>query len=100
MARYSIGDHVRVRSDLRPIAYRMDSGSCGVRYYAVGEMLQYSGSEARITRIAPDGHYYKLDIDDETWKWNDGMLVDAEEDDWHLASDEEFNNFLGDFLCV
>lgn len=63
-------------------------------------MLQYSGAVARITKISPDGYYYKLDIDAETWKWNDGMLVDAKEDNWHPASDEEFNAFLGDFLCV
>ena len=61
MAKYKVGDKVKIRSDL----VERDTGAC-----VIEEMLQFKGMEATIIRIEEDD-YYSIDLDDDTYYWDD-----------------------------
>lgn len=68
MAKYKVGDVVRIRPDL----------STGQNYDPVGinnAMCEYKGREATITFVG--SHFYNLDIDMETWRWIDSMFEES-----------------------
>lgn len=99
MAKFRVGDAVRVRPDLKDQEiYKMDSGIGA--YLAVGSMLQYSDLETTVAAIDTNESFYKLEIDGHQWKWTDEMLVYAQESNDQFGTDEEFYAFLGDFYAV
>lgn len=72
MARYKVGDRVRVRDDLEPdIRYYMsDRSSSNV---AIDEMRALGGQYVTIDSLAPNGQYH---IVGQTCYWTDEMFVD------------------------
>lgn len=97
MALYRVGDEVIIRSDLRPSldVYPMANGLGG--YCVTPDMGEFRGKHAIIDFISDGNDYYNLSIDNGRWMWTDTMLeyVPPGNEEIYLASDEEFNEFLG-----
>ncbi len=91
MARYKVGDHVRVRNDLkisdaiRKNKYYMDDGK--TFDIVIEEMLEYCGQVMTINRVTSDGRYVLLGA---PCRWTDEMLVDVNIN----ISNEALINFL------
>jgi len=60
--KFNVGDYVKIKKGLK----------YGTTHNFVFEMQEYCGKEAKIVKI--DKSYYKLDIDNEAWYWNENML--------------------------
>lgn len=68
MAKYKVGDVVRIRSDL---STRQNYDPVGIN----DAMCLYKGCEAIITSV--ESHFYKLDIDMQVWYWIDSMFEEV-----------------------
>ena len=74
MAKYKVGDVVRIRPDL---SEEQNYPPVGINNI----MCDYKGREATITsvgfQVAEGSHFYKLDIDMQTWCWIDEMFEES-----------------------
>ncbi len=80
--KYKIGQRVKIR-DFSAMANEFgvqENGNILVgNYYFTREMKVYCGEEYCITALYGDG--YELDLQDgEEWYFNDGMLIDSEQE--------------------
>ena len=104
--KFQIGDCVVIRTDLisdkkyfndgfsEEHRLNDDDGYCEYAYF-VDEMSDCKGKEATIVSI--EDHYYKIDLDDESWVWTDGMFEDCVSE--LMAIDEqEFSSALASLL--
>ncbi len=71
MAKYKVGDKVRIREDL-------EIDECIGSAYVTSEMMEYLGRDATIEKITGLRlDQYQLNVDDHKWGWTDGMLEEV-----------------------
>jgi sulfur relay (sulfurtransferase) DsrC/TusE family protein len=82
---FKVGDKVKIRTDLVPNELY---DSLEFR----NEMMEFCGREAEIIEVDEDGDY-RIDLDEESWFWNDEMFEDE------VSDDAKFRAFLEEVAC-
>lgn len=84
MAKYRVGDMVRVRSDLR-----LNASYNG--YVVVDDMIYLKGKMVKIIEVLGDSIYDAYHIEDSPWCWTNSMFI---EEEYNFPSKENLMDFL------
>lgn len=79
---YNVNDMVVIRPDL------IDDGEPYGEFLAVAEMIRYAGKTAKILSVNYHYGYYRIDLDEEVWKWTDEMIAG-----YAIINDESIETF-------